>query len=77
MAEVVFNIAGMRLPIMLVCANRAISAPINIWNDQQDSISLRDAGWIQFYAESSQEAVDLIIAGYKIGENPKIMLLKE
>ncbi|UCD14927.1 MAG: pyruvate ferredoxin oxidoreductase [Candidatus Omnitrophota bacterium] len=74
MAEVVFNIAGMRLPVMMVCANRAISAPINIWNDQQDSISLRDAGWIQFYAENNQEAVDLIIAGYKIGETPKIML---
>lgn len=74
MAEVVFNIAGMRLPVMMVCANRAISAPINIWNDQQDSISLRDAGWIQLYAENNQEAIDLIIAGYKIGENPKIML---
>ncbi|UCG35267.1 MAG: pyruvate ferredoxin oxidoreductase [Candidatus Omnitrophota bacterium] len=74
MGEVVFNIAGMRLPIMMVCANRAVSAPINIWNDQQDSISLRDSGWIQFYAENNQEAIDLIIAGYKIGENPKIML---
>jgi pyruvate ferredoxin oxidoreductase alpha subunit len=74
MAEVVFNIAGMRLPILMVCANRAISAPINIWNDQQDSISLRDAGWIQLYAENNQEAIDLIIGGYKIGENSKIML---
>jgi pyruvate ferredoxin oxidoreductase alpha subunit len=74
MAEVVFNIAGMRLPVLMVCANRAISAPINIWNDQQDSISLRDAGWIQVYAENNQEAIDLMIAGYKIGENPKIML---
>ena len=74
MAEVVFNIAGMRLPVMMVCANRAISAPINIWNDQQDSVSLRDSGWIQLQAENNQEAVDLIIAGYKIGENPKIML---
>ena len=74
MAEVVFNIAGMRLPVLMVCANRAISAPINIWNDQQDSISLRDSGWIQLYAENNQEAIDLIIAGYKIGENPKIML---
>lgn len=74
MAEVVFNIAGMRLPIMLVCANRALSAPINIWNDQQDSISLRDSGWIQFYAENNQEALDLVIAGYKLGEDPKIML---
>ncbi|MCP4652402.1 MAG: pyruvate ferredoxin oxidoreductase [Candidatus Omnitrophica bacterium] len=74
MAEVLFNIAGMRLPIMLVCANRAISAPINIWNDQQDSISLRDSGWIQLYAENNQEAVDLMIAGYKIAEDSKIML---
>jgi len=74
MGEVVFCIAGMRLPIMMVCANRAISAPINIWNDQQDSIALRDAGWIQFYAENNQEAVDLIIAGHKIGENSKVML---
>jgi pyruvate ferredoxin oxidoreductase alpha subunit len=74
MQEVVFNIAGMRLPVMMVCANRAISAPINIWNDQQDSIALRDAGWVQLYAENNQEALDLIIAGYKIGENPKIML---
>lgn len=74
MGEVVFCIAGMRLPVMMVCANRAISAPINIWNDQQDSISLRDAGWIQVYAENNQEAVDLTIAGYKIGENAKIML---
>lgn len=74
MGEVVFNIAGMRLPVLMVCANRAISAPINIWNDQQDSISLRDAGWIQLYAENNQEAVDLIIAGYKIGEKPDIMV---
>ncbi len=74
MGEVVFCIAGMRLPIMMICANRAISAPINIWNDQQDSIALRDAGWIQLYAENNQEAVDLIIAGHKLGENPKIML---
>ncbi len=74
MGEVVFCMAGMRLPVMMVCANRAISAPINIWNDQQDSISLRDSGWIQLYAENNQEAVDLVIAGYKIGENPKVML---
>ncbi|MFH1503975.1 MAG: pyruvate ferredoxin oxidoreductase, partial [Candidatus Omnitrophota bacterium] len=74
MAEVVFCMAGMRLPVMMVCANRAISAPINIWNDQQDSISLRDSGWLQFYAENNQEALDLIIAGYRIGENSKVML---
>ena len=74
MGEVVFCIAGMRLPVMMICANRAVSAPINIWNDQQDSIALRDAGWIQLYAENNQEAVDLIITGHKLGENSKIML---
>lgn len=74
MSEVLFNIAGMRLPVMLVCANRALSAPINIWNDHQDSIAVRDNGWIQFYAENNQEAVDFIIQGYKIGEDSRIML---
>jgi pyruvate ferredoxin oxidoreductase alpha subunit len=74
MSEVLFCIAGMRLPVMLVCANRALSAPINIWNDQQDAIAVRDAGWIQLYAENNQEAVDLIIASHKIAENSKVML---
>jgi len=74
MAEVVFNIAGMRLPVLMINANRAISAPINIWNDQQDSMAVRDAGWIQIFAENNQEAIDMVIAGYKIGENPRIML---
>lgn len=74
MAEVVFNIAGMRLPLVMTCANRAISAPINIWNDQQDSISLRDAGWIQLYAENNQEVVDFHLMGYRISEDKSIML---
>ena len=74
MAEVIFNIAGMRLPIVLTCANRAISAPINIWNDQQDSISLRDAGWIQLYAENNQETVDLHLMAYRLAEDKSIML---
>jgi len=74
MAEVIFNIAGMRLPLVLTCANRAISAPINIWNDQQDSVSLRDAGWIQLYAENNQEVVDLHLIGYRLSEDKSIML---
>jgi len=71
MAEVIFNIAGMRLPLVLTCANRAISASINIWNDQQDSISLRDAGWIQLYAENNQEAADFHFLGYRLSEEPE------
>ena len=74
MAEVLFNIAGLRLPVILTCANRAISAPINIWNDQQDSVSMRDTGWIQFYAENIQEVVDLHLLGYRLGEDKSIML---
>jgi len=74
MYEVLFNIAGSRLPINLTCANRAVSAPISIWNDQQDSVEVRDAGWIQFYCEDSQEIHDIQPISYKVGENPRIRL---
>lgn len=74
MGEVIFNIAGMRLPVILTCANRAVSAPINIWNDMQDSMALRDSGWIQFYCENHQDLVDLHIQAYRIAEDKNIML---
>ncbi|MHB8154697.1 MAG: pyruvate ferredoxin oxidoreductase, partial [Candidatus Omnitrophota bacterium] len=74
MQEVVFNIAGMRLPVVMTCANRAVSAPINIWNDQQDSISLRDSGWIQIYAEDNQESVDFHLIAYRLAEDKRVML---
>ena len=74
MAEVLFNIAGLRLPVVLTCANRALSAPINIWNDQQDSYSVRDAGWIQLHAEDNQEAVDLHLQAYRIAEDLRVQL---
>ena len=68
MSEVIYCIAGMRLPIVLTCANRAISAPLSIWNDHQDSMAVRDAGWIQLHAEDNQEAADLHIQAFKIAE---------
>ncbi|WP_455645283.1 pyruvate synthase subunit PorA [Methanosphaera sp.] len=74
MHEPVFAAAGMRLPIVMADANRALSSPINIWNDQQDSISERDGGWIQLYAETGQEAFDTILQAYKIAENPEVSL---
>jgi pyruvate ferredoxin oxidoreductase alpha subunit len=74
MAEVLYNIAGMRLPLVLTCANRAVSAPINIWNDHQDSVTLRDSGLIQFYAETNQESVDLHILAFKIAEDKRVGL---
>jgi pyruvate ferredoxin oxidoreductase alpha subunit len=74
MFEVCFNLAGMRLPMAMTIANRAISAPLSIWNDQQDSISLRDSGWLQFYAEDNQEAADLHYLAYRVAEDPEILL---
>ena len=74
MTEVVFNAAGMRLPIVMSIANRAVGAPLSIWNDMQDSISLRDAGWLQLYAEDNQEATDLHFLAYKVAEDPSIQL---
>ena len=74
MFEVCFNAAGMRLPIIMSIANRAMGAPLSIWNDQQDSISLRDSGWLQFYAEDNQEATDLHYLAYRVAENPSVLL---
>lgn len=74
MAEVLYSIAGMRLPLVVTCANRAVSSPINIWNDQQDSVTLRDSGWIQLYAETNQEACDLHIQAYRIAEDHNVYL---
>ncbi|MDI6655331.1 MAG: pyruvate synthase subunit PorA [Candidatus Hydrothermarchaeota archaeon] len=74
MSEVMFTASGMRLPIVMANANRALSAPLNIWNDQQDSLAVRDSGWIQFYAENNQEALDYVVQCYKISENKKVML---
>jgi pyruvate ferredoxin oxidoreductase alpha subunit len=68
MTEALFNASGMRLPIVMAVANRAVSAPLNIWNDWQDSMSLRDSGWMQFYCRNNQEAVDTVIQAFQIAE---------
>lgn len=75
MTEVLFNISGMRLPVVMTCANRAVSAPINIWGDQQDSVTVRDSGWIMLYAENNQEACDLHIQAFKIAETTRLPVM--
>jgi pyruvate ferredoxin oxidoreductase alpha subunit len=75
MTEVIFNIAGMRLPVVITCANRAVSAPINIWNDAQDVMTIRDAGWILLFAENHQEAVTQHILAYKIAEKLRLPVM--
>ena len=74
MHEILYAAAGMRTPFVLADANRAISAPLNIWNDQQDSIAQKDAGWIQVYVENAQEALDTTLMAYKVSENPEVLL---
>ena len=68
MAEVLFDMSGMRLPVVMTVANRAISAPINIWNDHSDIMAMRDAGAILLFAENHQEAIDQHVVAYKIAE---------
>src|SRR5687767_2477935 len=68
MAEALYNAAGLGLPIVMTIGNRAIGAPINIWNDHSDSMSQRDCGWIQLFAETNQEALDLHIQAFRLAE---------
>src|SRR5713226_5502456 len=68
MAEAVYNAAGLGLPIVMTLGNRAIGAPINIWNDHSDAMSMKDAGWIMLFAETNQEAADLHIQAFRLAE---------
>jgi pyruvate ferredoxin oxidoreductase alpha subunit len=75
MAEAVYNASGLGLPIVMTVGNRAIGAPINIWNDHTDSMSVRDAGWIQLFAETNQEAVDLHIQAFRLAEELSVPVM--
>jgi pyruvate ferredoxin oxidoreductase alpha subunit len=68
MHEMLHWVAGTRLPVVLACVNRAIGAPWSVLNDQQDSVSQRDTGWVQMYARNNQEILDLVIQAYRIAE---------
>jgi pyruvate ferredoxin oxidoreductase alpha subunit len=75
MAEAVFNAAGLGLPIVMTIANRAVGAPINIWNDHSDAMALRDSGWIQLFAETNQHAVDLHIQAFRLAEELSVPVM--
>jgi pyruvate ferredoxin oxidoreductase alpha subunit len=75
MVEALYNAAGLGLPIVMTVANRAIGAPINIWNDHSDSMSQRDSGWIQLYAETNQEAIDLHPQAFRLAEELSIPVM--
>ena len=74
MHEILYIASGLRCPIVMGIANRALSAPINIHADHSDMMGSRDCGWIQIYAENSQEAYDWVIQAFKISENPRVLL---
>ncbi|HUW98541.1 MAG TPA: hypothetical protein VMV40_06830 [Acidiferrobacter sp.] len=75
MTEVLYNISGLRVPLVMTCANRAVSAPLSIWNDQQDSMAVRDAGWIQLYCADNQAAVDMTIQAFRIAERCELPVM--
>jgi pyruvate ferredoxin oxidoreductase alpha subunit len=74
MHEVLYLASGLRTPIVMAVANRALSAPINIHNDHSDMMGSRDCGWIQIYAENAQEAYDWTLQAFRIAEDHKVSL---
>jgi pyruvate ferredoxin oxidoreductase alpha subunit len=74
MHEIMYLAASMRLPVVMSVVNRALSSPINIWNDLSDIMAERDSGWIQIFAINGQEAYDLTIQAFKIAEDPRVLL---
>ena len=74
MHEVLYIASSMRLPIVLTVANRALSAPLNVWGDHSDAMAVRDTGWIQIFVENGQEAVDNVLCAFRIGEDRKVLL---
>ena len=75
MLEAVYSAAGLGLPIVMTLANRAIGAPINIWNDHSDAMAARDTGWILLFAESNQEAADLHVQAFRIAEELSVPVM--
>lgn len=75
MMEAVYNAAGLGLPIVMTLANRAIGAPINIWNDHSDAMAVRDSGWIQLFAETNQEAADLHVQAFRLAEELSVPVM--
>jgi len=74
MHEILFVVAGMRLPIVMSVANRALSAPLSIWNDHSDIMAARDCGWIQIFTENGQEVFDQTICTFKIAEDRRVLI---
>lgn len=73
MHEVVYVASSMRYPIVMAVCNRALSGPLSVWGDHSDVMSVRDVGWIQVFAENSQQVFDLVLWAFRVGEDPKVL----
>ena len=69
MHEMLHFASGCRAPVVMCCVNRTLAVPWAFWSDQTDSLSQRDTGWIQLYAEDGQEALDSVIQAFRIAEH--------
>ncbi|MGA8710772.1 MAG: pyruvate ferredoxin oxidoreductase [Thermoplasmata archaeon] len=74
MHELVHWASGARDPIVMGVVNRAVGPPWNIGADHTDTMSQRDTGWIQFYAESNQEVLDTVLMAFRLAEHPDVRL---
>ncbi|MDI6815158.1 MAG: transketolase C-terminal domain-containing protein [Dehalococcoidales bacterium] len=74
MHEVLYIASSMRLPIVMAVANRALSAPLNVWGDHSDAMAVRDTGWIQIFTENGQEVIDNVLCAFRIAEDQKVLL---
>lgn len=73
MSEITYIASGLRLPMLMIISNRTISAPLSIWNDHSDTMSIRDCGWIQFFVENGQEVYDHVFVSYRLGEDKNVL----
>jgi pyruvate ferredoxin oxidoreductase alpha subunit len=74
MHEMVYATAPLRLPVVMANANRTLGAPPGIWCEYNDSMGVRDSGWLQVYVEDNQEALDMVIQAYRIAEDKRVLL---
>ena len=74
MSEITYIASGLRFPIVMIIANRTLSAPFSIWNDHSDVMSIRDCGWIQFFVENGQDVYDHVFIAYRLGEDRNVLL---
>jgi len=73
MSEITYIASGLRLPILMIISNRTLSAPLSIWNDHSDTMSIRDCGWVQYFVENGQEVYDHVFISYRLGEDRNVL----